>query len=363
MKKIIIISILIILLTGCDMSNPFNNENTIISNEGLTSTNKEQLLAPSNTLTPTLSVTFLQNLNGAIETDGDAIFIECGDVDILIDAGTKGTGTGTVVPYIQNHVEDNIIELVILTHGDEDHIGGMVGFVGPDNGALEVPGITYQNVLDSGVMRTTQTYGAYYELLSDLIDNGTNYHKLRDCFDEEKETPNRFILGEETYIDVLDAGQYNYYTNTVNDQSVGILLVHKQKTFLLTGDAEEWLEEKTILDLQDKMDDLEIDGIDVFKANHHGSDTSNVVSFLDVVNPEYVVISSSYESTSHDNPSKIVVDRLDSYTQKTYGIFLDGNITMTSNGSTIIATSSLGGLTRVKGSDWWNEDNPDNPRP
>lgn len=68
----------------------------------------------------------------------------------------KASGSNTVVPFIEEHVSDNILELVIVTHADSDHLGGMVG-LSNSYGALEVPGITYQYIVDL-VMRDKRNY-------------------------------------------------------------------------------------------------------------------------------------------------------------------------------------------------------------
>lgn len=53
--------------------------------------------------------------------------------------------------------------MVIVTHADSDHLGGMVG-LSNSYGALEVPGITYQYIVDFGYEGQTQLYKDYLEV-------------------------------------------------------------------------------------------------------------------------------------------------------------------------------------------------------
>ena len=53
----------------------------------------------------------------------DCALLKLGDCDILIDGGNVADGTD-VVSYLRNQNVDDI-ELMICTHADEDHVGGL----------------------------------------------------------------------------------------------------------------------------------------------------------------------------------------------------------------------------------------------
>jgi len=56
---------------------------------------------------------------------GDSIWLHGSDgTDILIDGGPRSAGP-TVVAYLQQEGIDDI-EVVILSHGDSDHVGGLI---------------------------------------------------------------------------------------------------------------------------------------------------------------------------------------------------------------------------------------------
>ena len=310
-------------------------------------------LSPEETKHEELKVTFLELLNQDNEGKiGDSIYIEYGNVDILVDAGDKNEGSNTVVPFIKEHCEDKILELVIITHADADHLGGMVG-LSSSVGALEVPGITYQYLVDFDYEGDTKLYDDYVEIRTKLQNNGTKYFGISSIFDESnEETTSKFYLGVDASLDFLDYKTYG--SNDIdddNDRSVSCLITHMDKKFLLCGDAEK--KEEAILT------ELNIGHVDVFKASHHGSPTSNTEKFLDTVTPDYIVICSS-EENKYVLPKKVIVDRLLKYTDKVYATFINGNIVFTSKNNQI--TTTFGKVdTLIQNSNWYLTNDPKNP--
>ena len=301
-----------------------------------------------------MKVTFIEllddNKKGKI---GDSVFIEYGDVDILIDAGDKNEGSNTVVPFIEAHCEDDILELVIVTHADADHLGGMVG-LSSSVGALEVPGITYMYLVDFGYVGDTKLYNDYVELRQSLIDNGTKYYDIADIFTNEN-NPSNFYLGKDATLSLLDYQTYaNDEIDDDNDRSVSCLLVHQEHKFLLCGDAEK--KEEVVLA------NLNIGHVDVFKSNHHGSSTSNSDALLSNITPNYVVICSS-ESNSYNLPEKVIINRLLNYTEKVFATFINGNVVFTSkNNELSVSCSKSSNDLYIQNSEWYNTDDPENPR-
>ena len=69
----------------------------------------------------------------------------------------------------------------------------------------------------------------------------------------------------------------------------------------------------------------ELGKVDFFKANHHGSPTSNTEELLNVIDPEYIVIDSTAEN-QYNLPKKEIVDRFLKYTENIYAPFINGGI-------------------------------------
>ena len=61
------------------------------------------------------------------EFAGDSTYIKAGDVDILIDAGSRGNSAPTLNEYIKKYCTDGKLEYVIATHNHQDHIAAFAG--------------------------------------------------------------------------------------------------------------------------------------------------------------------------------------------------------------------------------------------
>ncbi len=312
-------------------------------------------LGKEGTTSPELKVTFLDLYgNSNNQQIGDSIFIEYGNIDILIDAGEKASGSCTVVPFLLEHVEDKKLEMIITTHADSDHLGGMVGLSGKDMyGALEAPGIEYQYIVDFGYEADSKVYKDYVELRNARVQEGATYLSIKEIFNEENlEAAAHFYLGEDMFLDFLDYKTYGMADiDDDNDRSVSCLLTHDEKKILLCGDSEK--KEESYLTK------LNIGKVDVFKANHHGSPTSNTKNLLDQIRPEYVVICSS-EENKYNLPKKTIISRLIEYTQNVYATFISGNIEVISKNNNITITS-VKALIPVQNSTWYLTDDPNNP--
>ena len=275
-------------------------------------------------------------------------------LDILIDAGEKASASCTVVPFLLEHVEDKKLEMIITTHADSDHLGGMVGLSGKDMyGALEAPGIEYQYIVDFGYEADSKVYKDYVELRNARVQEGATYLSIKEIFNEENlEAAAHFYLGEDMFLDFLDYKTYGMADiDDDNDRSVSCLLTHDEKKILLCGDSEK--KEESYLTK------LNIGKVDVFKANHHGSPTSNTKNLLDQIRPEYVVICSS-EENKYNLPKKTIISRLIEYTQNVYATFISGNIEVISKNNNITITS-VKALIPVQNSTWYLTDDPNNP--
>ncbi len=355
-KRIPLGIVICILIVGCIVGYLYYkkiNDNKDSTNENNIKGNVAYLVQEGTTVDD-VKITFLElfGTNGNPQI-GDSVFIECGDIDILIDAGEKASGSNTVVPFIEEHVSDNILELVIVTHADSDHLGGMVG-LSNSYGALEVPGITYQYIVDFGYEGQTQLYKDYLEVRNKKIKEGTKYFSIGSIFDSDHlEAITRFYLGVDTYLDLLDYKTYEISEITDdNDRSVSCLLTHNDKKVLLCGDAEKREEAY--------LTSLNIGHVDVFKANHHGSPTSNTNAFLDNITPNYVIICSS-EENKYNLPKKTIIERFNNYTENVFATFISGNIMITLKDNDVIVTAEKS-LVFVQKSDWYLTDDPDNPR-
>ena len=234
----------------------------------------------------------------------DSIFIECSGHDILVDGGTADRGK-QVVSYLKKRGVKTL-DLVVNTHPDSDHIGGL------------------QNVLLSFPVRH------YYSpaLTKNLLPNSAEYHSVQKALEikkigeEHPKAGSSFSIGQ---LNILVLGPVQTGSDT-NNNSIILKLIYGKTRFLLTGDAENE-EEKSLLAAGEDL------GADVLKVGHHGSDTSTTPEFLDAVKPKYAAI--SVGSDSNNLPKAAVSRRLADYGVSVYRTDISGTIIFLSDGKNI----------------------------
>lgn len=207
---------------------------------------------------------------------GDATLLVCDGQTMLIDAGNNNQGTAVQSYLNSQNVE--ILDYVIGTHPDADHVGGLdVVITKFDCRTIllteeEKDTITYRDVLDAmkykNYKRTAPVVGDTYQLGSAEFT----------------------IVGPGRLI------------SDSNDNSIAIILRHGGNTFYFEGDAGE-KEEEDILDSGIEL------MADVYKIGHHGSKTSTTDEMLDSVNPAYAVISVG-EDNRYGHPNAEVLNKL-----------------------------------------------------
>ncbi len=234
----------------------------------------------------------------------DAIFIQNGENEILIDAGNVSS-KNIVNNYIKR-LNVNDIDLVVATHPDSDHIGDM-----PD--VIDEFDIDKFILSASPVSQTADSY-LYNSMLSKL---------------QEKDVPIIYAKASEQLnigeIKINILGPVKQYEDT-NSNSVVLQLVFRNKKFLFTGDATEESEKDIIKSAVDLKSD-------VLKLGHHGSKTSTSIDFLNAVCPEFAVISVGKDK--NNLPNQQILDRLNSRNIKTYRTDINGNILIQTDGNTI----------------------------
>lgn len=235
---------------------------------------------------------------------GDCILIKSGDDTLLIDCGEVGKGN-TVKAYLDS---EGITQLdyVIGTHPHSDHMGCMDKIVEYyDIGELILPH------LDDSDVPTTK----YFERFLNAAEN-------KSLEITEAELGRIFDIGE-AKCEIIAPCSDDY--NNTNNYSVGIIMRHGENSFIFTGDAEKSAEKEMI-------DSGKLADIDVYKAGHHGSDTSSSEEFLEIIKPDIAVISCG-EGNSYGHPCDITLENLSKYTDKVYRTDLSGTIVITSDGS------------------------------
>jgi beta-lactamase superfamily II metal-dependent hydrolase len=117
MKKLIIFIVVLcalLLSTSCN-SVPTTTQST----QTITTTHEEPA---TTTIQPTPQPVGKLRVHFIDVGQGDAILVDYGDTEILIDGGDRSPG---VVTYLSDFV-DGAIEVMVATHPHADHIGGLI---------------------------------------------------------------------------------------------------------------------------------------------------------------------------------------------------------------------------------------------
>jgi len=195
---------------------------------------------------------------------GDAILITLPDGrQMLIDGGPSTTDLnwrlGQEMPFW-----DRTLEMVVNTHPDADHLGGLVSL--PDRYTLE-------QMLVTDVEATSQLYQEWEtelaegELTPVVGQAGMQLH-----------------LGRGITATLLSPGPALADVDEPNNRSLVLRLQYGQVSFLLPGDIEADVERRLV------QAGLPLKAT-VLKSPHHGSNTSSSPAFLQAVDPQLVVIS------------------------------------------------------------------------
>lgn len=328
-----------------------------------------------------LSVHFLELGN---KYTGDCTYIRYGNVDILIDCGSKSSSISYVSEYLKNYMQDNIIEYCIVTHAHSDHYAG---FTTSKNSLFEI--FDYGTIIDFG---SATNKDADAGVLKKYITNRNN--ALERCNAEYVNVATDVTLGNNKVFSIGTEGEvkleilYNYYYNnkingTENNYSVCALLSYDNKNFLFTGDLEEHGSEgeTKLLQHNQSLQTIKTNaitkgyGVDVYKAGHHGSKTSSSEAFIDAIRPKVVCVcccAGSEEYTNNiDNqfPTQQFINIIAKYTDKIYVTSLcvnwdndeftsmNGNIVVVTNVGLTIGANSVecsNNETLLKDTEWFN---------
>lgn len=251
----------------------------------------------------TLKITFLDI------GQGDSIFIEApSGRQMLIDGGKNRSvirQLSKVMPWY-----DRTIDVVLGTHPDADHIGGL-----PDVLARYQVGL----IVESSVKDEGGADSAALENAAAQEEGATRLTAERGQIID---------LGKGAYLEILfpDRPVPGLETNT---GSVVARLVYGETSFMLTGDSPKAIEEYLI-----RLDGNALKST-ILKAGHHGSRTSSDLSFVGFVSPEYGIYSRGCDNT-YGHPHEEVKEIFARLGIPTLDTCEEGNIMFVSDGKAVV---------------------------
>ena len=286
------------------------------------------------------------------KASGDSIYIKAGNTDILIDAGSVESSTDTTSEYIKRYCTDNVLEYVIVTHADSDHIAGFAGSSSSpsifDRFTCEtVIGFNLTNKELTTASGNPTTYAQYREQLQEAIDGGAKYYTALDCYNNKDGAQRTYTLANGIEMEILYNYYYEHESADENNYSVCVMFNQGDKHFLFTGDLKEDGEERL-------AEFYDLPEVELFKAGHHGSKTSSTDALLSEIRPKIVCVCccagyNQYNAAEENVfPTQAMIDRVSVYTDKVYVTSLydesaeEGFVSMNGN---IVVTSGSGGVT------------------
>lgn len=229
---------------------------------------------------------------------GDALFIESPTgTQILIDAGPPRKILGALQKVMPPF--DRSIDAIIITHPDQDHIGGFQDVL---------KNYKVGRVFDPGIISDSKTY--------QNLENEIQNKKISNLLARKGM---KLYLGGGASLEILFPDQ-NVFDWETNEGSVVAKLIYGKNSILLTGDSPTKIERKIIAE-----NSPEVLKSDILKLGHHSSRTSSSFEFLQAVNPEFALISVGKDN-KYGHPHQEVLDLLNQIGTKIFRTDQNGTI-------------------------------------
>lgn len=241
---------------------------------------------------------------------GDAILIIHGNYQVLVDGGPNES----VVSCLDRHISplDREIELVVLTHPDKDHYGGL---------KYVFERYTVINFFTSGLDSSNDSY----QVLKSTVGSGGT--KVQAA-----------VAGQQLGLGLIHLDIYNPIINNLannvlgadtekadtNENSVVLNLAYGSFDAILTGDLPPDAGKKII-------DKYILPDVEYIKVSHHGSRNGLDENLLLEVKPELAVISVGKNSYGH--PHQEVLQLLQSHGVRTLRTDEIGDVEVITDGS------------------------------
>lgn len=222
---------------------------------------------------------------------------------ILIDTGKNEYKIkNEVIPYLKS-IGIKKIDYLIITHGDEDHIGGSITLIN---------NFQVKNVI--------LNKGTFTDIEKELIKN-LNKKKI-----PYQININKINISNHT-IYLLNNTKYN----NENDNSIITYFTYQKYKFLYMGDASITTEDTL-------LENYNLNNISILKVGHHGSNTSSSKDFISQINPSISLISVGKNNIYH-HPNKEVINNLSK--SRIYRTDINNMVKLTINSKGILKVTTI----------------------
>lgn len=234
---------------------------------------------------------------------GDAILIKTPlNNYILIDGGKDKSVLGELSELFPYWAKS--IDVVIATHPDLDHIGG--------------------------IYEVSKNYDIDHFFINRVIKESNAFDNLKlqagNTLNYQVNYQNDFEI-DGVIFDIIWPKDLNTLSSleNINDTSISMKISYKNFTFLTMGDLNDEFEIKA-------LENCKCKDIDILKVSHHGSKTSTPEELLEITQPKISVISAGLNN-SYGHPHKDILERIRKFNSAIYRTDLDGRIKIMTDGS------------------------------
>ncbi len=251
---------------------------------------------------PTVEVNYLE------VGQGDSILIRTSDRKVVLIDGSYPNGQA-LAQLQQRHIRH--IDLIIVTHPDDDHTGGIAGVLRT---------IPVDKLITNGQPLNSPTYDEFERAIQ---ESGVKHEVVKEGA--------MLPIGRLT-LEVLSPRSIT--PDSVNNNSLVIRLLVGKIRFLFMGDAP-MDEEQFLLHSGAPL------YAQILKVGHHAANTSSSSEFIRRVSPT-VAIYFAETGNVHGFPHQVTLDTLKSVGAKIYGTDVNGTITITTDGKSYTASTERG---------------------
>lgn len=354
----------------------FNESYVIPPVEAVTQSVAEGSLEVDVVKSQELSIHFIELGN---KYTGDCTLIKVGDVEILIDAGSRATSVQPIYDYVSKYVVGEL-DFVIVTHAHQDHYAGFATGENTDSLLDKFNVETIIKFSQTNQKETAKLYSNFNrEVEQSVAEKGTEVYTALECYNSgttgESGVNRIYALSPNVSLQILYHEYYQTKAHSENDYSV-CCMINQQNTnyYLFTGDLEEDGEQSLVEHYKQDYGVTE-QKVQLYKAGHHGSKTSSSKELLEFFKPEVVCVcccagSSEYTSKPENQfPTQEFIDRVAEFaeTDKVYVTTLcldynkgsyqsfNGNIVVYANSSKQVFVACANNNTLLKNTEWFKQ--------
>jgi competence protein ComEC len=256
---------------------------------------------------------------------GDSILLQFKDKNILIDGGMPEMGS-RVESYLR---EQNVssLNLMILTHPHDDHIGGLIKILEDfpveeviDNGQGH-PSLLYKMfqslIVQKNISCRTGQRGQEINLDKDLKIDVLSPPLPHSSGDLNLTAPSVLRIPAESVAVKIISGD-------MNQNSLVLRVTYREVSLLLMGDADTMTEGSLVLSGCNLSSDI-------LKVGHHGGSSASSTAFLRSVMPDISIIEVGRDNY-YGYPTQKTLNALRDVGSEIYRTDTNGNILITTDG-------------------------------